>query len=137
MFLLAFLWYSASEWKVPTTFIYGHQDWMNYQGAQEARKQMKVPCEIIRVPQVALSPFLPGYSDQYHIILSPTAKTKCNFEFLAITTAGWTLCFYRQPCCFSFSCVLWLSQVFPTRPGQQYSPRRSAICLDEERGFLP
>ncbi|KAM7518202.1 hypothetical protein LguiB_017164 [Lonicera macranthoides] len=42
---------SASEWKVPTTFIYGFQDWMNYQGAQDARKQMKVPCEIIRVPQ--------------------------------------------------------------------------------------
>uniref|UniRef100_A0A2P2INZ4 1-acylglycerol-3-phosphate O-acyltransferase n=2 Tax=Rhizophora mucronata TaxID=61149 RepID=A0A2P2INZ4_RHIMU len=42
---------SASEWKVPTTFIYGFQDWMNYQGAQEARKHMKVPCEIIRVPQ--------------------------------------------------------------------------------------
>lgn len=44
--------YSASDWKVPTTFIYGVQDWMNYQGAQEARKHMKVPCEIIRVPQV-------------------------------------------------------------------------------------
>ncbi|EXB60657.1 hypothetical protein L484_016011 [Morus notabilis] len=42
---------SASEWKVPTTFIYGYQDWMNYLGAQEARKHMKVPCEIIRVPQ--------------------------------------------------------------------------------------
>ncbi|XP_027355159.1 probable 1-acylglycerol-3-phosphate O-acyltransferase [Abrus precatorius] len=42
---------SAYEWKVPTTFIYGFQDWMNYQGAQEARKHMKVPCEIIRVPQ--------------------------------------------------------------------------------------
>ncbi|KAJ4847321.1 hypothetical protein Tsubulata_017362 [Turnera subulata] len=42
---------SASEWKVPTTFIYGVHDWMNYQGAQEARKHMKVPCEIIRVPQ--------------------------------------------------------------------------------------
>ncbi|CAL0318988.1 unnamed protein product [Lupinus luteus] len=42
---------SASEWKVPTTFIYGFQDWMNYEGAQEARKQMKVPCEIIRVPK--------------------------------------------------------------------------------------
>ncbi|KAL5557931.1 hypothetical protein UlMin_034142 [Ulmus minor] len=41
----------ASDWKVPTTFIYGHEDWMNYQGAQEARKHMKVPCEIIRVPQ--------------------------------------------------------------------------------------
>ncbi|XP_031262431.1 probable 1-acylglycerol-3-phosphate O-acyltransferase [Pistacia vera] len=43
--------YSASDWKVPTTFIYGVKDWMNYQGAQEARKHMKVPCEIIRVPQ--------------------------------------------------------------------------------------
>ncbi|KAE9609428.1 hypothetical protein Lal_00020203 [Lupinus albus] len=42
---------SASEWKVPTTFIYGFQDWMNYEGAQEARKHMKVPCEIIRVPK--------------------------------------------------------------------------------------
>jgi abhydrolase domain-containing protein 5 len=49
------LLHSASEWKVPTTFIYGYEDWMNYQGAQEARKNMKVPCEIIRVPQV-LSP---------------------------------------------------------------------------------
>ncbi|KAF9610491.1 hypothetical protein IFM89_022520 [Coptis chinensis] len=43
--------HGASDWKVPTTFIYGVQDWMNYQGAQEARKDMKVPCEIIRVPQ--------------------------------------------------------------------------------------
>ncbi|GFZ10404.1 alpha/beta-Hydrolases superfamily protein [Actinidia rufa] len=42
---------SASEWKVPTTFIYGYDDWMSYRGAQEARKHMKVPCEIIRVPQ--------------------------------------------------------------------------------------
>lgn len=42
---------SASEWKVPTTFIYGYDDWMSYEGAQEARKLMKVPCEIIRVPQ--------------------------------------------------------------------------------------
>jgi hypothetical protein len=48
---------SAPEWKVPTTFIYGFNDWMNYEGAQEARKHMKVPCEIIRVPQVSLSQF--------------------------------------------------------------------------------
>ncbi|KAL3642063.1 hypothetical protein CASFOL_012878 [Castilleja foliolosa] len=45
------LLHCASDWKVPTTFIYGFEDWMNYQGAQQARKQMKVPCEIIRVPQ--------------------------------------------------------------------------------------
>ena len=46
---------------MPTTFIYGFQDWMNYEGAMEARKQMKVPCEIIRVPQVSLSPPLLVY----------------------------------------------------------------------------
>ncbi|KAK1632370.1 hypothetical protein QYE76_006685 [Lolium multiflorum] len=45
------LLHSASDWKVPTTFIYGHDDWMNYKGAQQARENMKVPCEIIRVPQ--------------------------------------------------------------------------------------
>ncbi|CAA0841208.1 1-acylglycerol-3-phosphate O-acyltransferase [Striga hermonthica] len=45
------LLHCASEWKVPTTFIYGVYDWMNYQGALDARKHMKVPCEIIRVPQ--------------------------------------------------------------------------------------
>ncbi|KAK1296660.1 hypothetical protein QJS10_CPB15g00570 [Acorus calamus] len=45
------LLHSAADWKVPTTFIYGHQDWMNYRGAVDARKDMKVPCEIIRVPQ--------------------------------------------------------------------------------------
>ncbi|CAH2078101.1 unnamed protein product, partial [Thlaspi arvense] len=45
------LFQSASEWKVPTTFIYGVHDWMDYKGAEEARKDMKVPCEIIRVPQ--------------------------------------------------------------------------------------
>ncbi|GMH17468.1 hypothetical protein Nepgr_019309 [Nepenthes gracilis] len=42
------LLHCASEWKVPTTFIYGFEDWMSYQGAQEARKNMKVPCEIVR-----------------------------------------------------------------------------------------
>ncbi|XP_052883468.1 probable 1-acylglycerol-3-phosphate O-acyltransferase, partial [Gossypium arboreum] len=28
----------ASEWKVPTTFIYWTEDWMNYQGAQDTTK---------------------------------------------------------------------------------------------------
>nr|GMC50332.1 probable 1-acylglycerol-3-phosphate O-acyltransferase [Ipomoea batatas] len=45
------LLHRASEWKVPTTFIYGFRDWMNYEGAVEVRKNMKVPCEIIRIPQ--------------------------------------------------------------------------------------
>lgn len=47
---------SAPEWKVPTTFIYGYEDWMDYEGAQKARAQMKVPCEIIRVPEVSVLP---------------------------------------------------------------------------------
>jgi pimeloyl-ACP methyl ester carboxylesterase len=55
---------SASDWKVPTTFIYGQDDWMNYKGAQQARKDMKVPCEIIRVPQVHLA------SWQHHIFFA-------------------------------------------------------------------
>ncbi|EOY14925.1 Alpha/beta-Hydrolases superfamily protein isoform 1 [Theobroma cacao] len=59
------LLHSASEWKVPTTFIYGVQDWMNYQGAQEARKQMKVPCEIFRVPQAGHFVFLEN-PDGFH-----------------------------------------------------------------------
>lgn len=45
------LLHRAPEWSVPTTFIYGVDDWMSYQGAVQARKNMKVPCEIIRVPQ--------------------------------------------------------------------------------------
>ncbi|PON51981.1 Epoxide hydrolase-like [Parasponia andersonii] len=57
------LLHSASEWKVPTTFIYGYQDWMNYQGAQEARKNMKVHCEIIRVPQAGHFVFIDNPSD--------------------------------------------------------------------------
>ncbi|KAI7725062.1 hypothetical protein M8C21_019160, partial [Ambrosia artemisiifolia] len=47
----------ASEWKVPTTFIYGFQDWMNYQGALDARKNISVPCEIIRVPKTMRTDF--------------------------------------------------------------------------------
>jgi hypothetical protein len=39
---------------VPTSFIYGVEDWMDFRGAEEARKLMNVPCEIIRVPQVKL-----------------------------------------------------------------------------------
>lgn len=41
----------AADWKVPTTFIYGTDDWMDYRAAQEARKLMNVPTELIRVPQ--------------------------------------------------------------------------------------
>lgn len=87
MFYHPSLWCcGASEWKVPTTFIYGFQDWMNYQGAQEARKHMKVPCEIIRVPQVYLFPFPLIWS--YFIILLELKNSYLlqggHFAFLTI-----------------------------------------------------
>ncbi|XP_076888899.1 1-acylglycerol-3-phosphate O-acyltransferase-like [Bidens hawaiensis] len=59
----------ASEWKVPTTFIYGVQDWMNYQGAVDARKNMSVPCEIIRVPKAGHFVFLDNASGFHSAVL--------------------------------------------------------------------
>jgi pimeloyl-ACP methyl ester carboxylesterase len=63
------LLHSAPEWKVPTTFIYGTEDWMNYEGAQEARKHMKVPCEIIRVPQAGHFVFIDNPSGFHSAVL--------------------------------------------------------------------
>ncbi|KAI4336816.1 hypothetical protein L6164_015296 [Bauhinia variegata] len=65
---------SASEWKVPTTFMYGFQDWMNYQGAQEARKHMKVPCEIIRVPQAGHFAFIDNPTGFHSAVLYACRK---------------------------------------------------------------
>ncbi|KAK9066638.1 hypothetical protein SSX86_013961 [Deinandra increscens subsp. villosa] len=59
----------ASEWKVPTTFIYGVQDWMNYQGAVDARKNMSVPCEIIRVPKAGHFVFLDNANGFHSAVL--------------------------------------------------------------------
>lgn len=83
---------SASEWKVPTTFIYGFQDWMNYQGAQEARKSMKTPCEILRVPQVLPSFFFPSDTNDLYFSIH-LMKLFSSY----IMTAGWSLCVHRQP----------------------------------------
>ncbi|GMY28312.1 probable 1-acylglycerol-3-phosphate O-acyltransferase [Fagus crenata] len=68
------LLHSASEWKVPTTFIYGYQDWMNYEGAQEARKHMKVPCEIIRVPQAGHFVFIDNSNGFHSAVLYACRK---------------------------------------------------------------
>ncbi|XP_038886641.1 probable 1-acylglycerol-3-phosphate O-acyltransferase [Benincasa hispida] len=65
---------SASEWKVPTTFIYGFQDWMNYQGAQEARKSMKTPCEILRVPQAGHFVFIDNPSSFHSTVFYACRK---------------------------------------------------------------
>ncbi|KAK5832469.1 hypothetical protein PVK06_016271 [Gossypium arboreum] len=44
----------ASEWKVPTTFIYWTEDWMNYQGAQDTTKvEQLVPPQGPRASQLS------------------------------------------------------------------------------------
>ncbi|KAK9080342.1 hypothetical protein SSX86_000100 [Deinandra increscens subsp. villosa] len=60
----------SSDWKVPTTFIYGIQDWMDYLRADEARKNMSVPCEIIRVPQAGHFVFLDNAKGFHSAVLN-------------------------------------------------------------------
>ncbi|XP_076922789.1 1-acylglycerol-3-phosphate O-acyltransferase-like [Bidens hawaiensis] len=62
----------SSDWKVPTTFIYGVKDWMDYLLAVEARKNMPVdvPCEIIRVPQAGHMVFLDNATGFHSTVLN-------------------------------------------------------------------
>lgn len=120
MFYHPSLWCcGASEWKVPTTFIYGFQDWMNYQGAQEARKHMKVPCEIIRVPQVYLFPFPLIWS--YFIILLELKNSYLlqggHFAFIDNPTAFHSAVFY--------ACGRFLTP----DPDNESLPQRANLCI--------
>ena len=44
--------------QVPTMFLYGVYDWMDYKAAEEARRGMSVPTSLIRVPQAGHQLFL-------------------------------------------------------------------------------
>ena len=51
--IYAFYMYArATEWKVPTSFIYGKEDWMDYRGAEAACRKMTVPKDIVRIEKV-------------------------------------------------------------------------------------
>lgn len=60
---------SAPDWKVPTSFIYGVDDWMDWGGAQEARKKMPVSTELLRVPQGGHFVFLDNAPGFYSAVL--------------------------------------------------------------------
>ncbi|KAI7732503.1 hypothetical protein M8C21_024222 [Ambrosia artemisiifolia] len=75
----------SSDWKVPTTFIYGVQDWMDYLRADEARKNMSVPCEIIRVPQAGHFVFLDNAKGFHSAVLN------CCRRFLPPDPANYPL----------------------------------------------
>ncbi|KAK4518299.1 uncharacterized protein ATC70_001651 [Mucor velutinosus] len=44
------LFHRLSELKMPTVFIYGEQDWMDYRAAEKAKENMKVDTKVFRVP---------------------------------------------------------------------------------------
>ncbi|CAO3617080.1 unnamed protein product [Cunninghamella blakesleeana] len=44
------LLHRLSKLKMPTTFIYGEEDWMDYKAAEQAQKGMSVPTKVIRIP---------------------------------------------------------------------------------------
>lgn len=53
-----------ADLRVPTTFIYGMQDWMDYRAGELATKLMTVPSEVIRVPTAGHYVFMdnaPGF----------------------------------------------------------------------------
>lgn len=55
---------SAKDWKVPTTFCYGVQDWMDYEAGREAARQMPVPAQVLRLEKAGHFAFLdnaPGF----------------------------------------------------------------------------
>ncbi|CAO3626728.1 unnamed protein product [Cunninghamella echinulata] len=44
------LLHRLSKLKMPTIFIYGEEDWMDYKAAEKAQKGMTVPTKVVRIP---------------------------------------------------------------------------------------
>ncbi|MCO5568296.1 hypothetical protein L7F22_021995 [Adiantum nelumboides] len=72
---------SAADWKVPTSFIYGIDDWMDYRGAVDACAKMTVPKEIIRVPQGGHFVFLDNASG-FHSAVLYSCRKYLNIEHI-------------------------------------------------------
>lgn len=72
----------AADWKVPTSFIYGTDDWMDYKGAENACKKMTVAKEIIRVPKGGHFVFMDNASGFHSAVLY-----SCR-QYLSSTLSG-------------------------------------------------
>lgn len=59
----------AADWKVPTSFIYGIEDWIDYRGGVDACAEMNVPKEVIRVPQGGHFVFMDNASGFHSAVL--------------------------------------------------------------------
>ncbi|CDS11605.1 hypothetical protein LRAMOSA03868 [Lichtheimia ramosa] len=44
------LFHRLADLKMPTVFIYGEEDWMDYKAAEKAKAHMQVPVKVIRIP---------------------------------------------------------------------------------------
>ncbi|RUS28823.1 Alpha/Beta hydrolase protein [Jimgerdemannia flammicorona] len=49
--------------KMPTTFMYGQQDWMDYKAAERAREFMGVPTKVLRIPEAGHHLYLDNPKD--------------------------------------------------------------------------
>lgn len=73
----------APYWKVPTSFIYGTEDWMDYRGGEAACSKMNVPTEIIRVPKAGHFVFLDNAKDFHSAVLYSCQRfLNCKFQQL-------------------------------------------------------
>ncbi|KAI8993316.1 hypothetical protein BDB01DRAFT_775883 [Pilobolus umbonatus] len=45
------LFHRLAKLTVPTVFIYGDNDWMDYKAAIKAKKFMNVPAKVVRIPE--------------------------------------------------------------------------------------
>ncbi|KAF0491965.1 alpha/beta-hydrolase [Gigaspora margarita] len=61
--------------KMPTTFLYGQQDWMDYRAAVEASKKMKVPTKVIRIQDAGHHLYLDNPIDFNKAIVTEMLET--------------------------------------------------------------
>ncbi|CAG2171562.1 unnamed protein product, partial [Oppiella nova] len=64
----------VADLKVPTTFIYGMQDWMDYRAGELATKTMTVPGEVIRVPTAGHYVFMDNAPAFHSAVLTACRK---------------------------------------------------------------
>lgn len=62
------LFQRLAQLKMPTVFIYGDHDWMDYRAAVKARKFMSVPTKVILVPHGGHHMYLDNPEDFNHVI---------------------------------------------------------------------
>lgn len=69
------LFHRLANLKMPTVFIYGDYDWMDYRAAVKARKFMQVPSKVILIPEGGHHMYLDNPEDFNHVIREEMKNT--------------------------------------------------------------